>query len=147
VGDRIGGLFGSMGSGGGLAGSWKLIAGVAAVLAVVVVVFAGGLPFMAPSGKGQYAETKAIWDQVQNIRKGGSNDEWSKFSTATLPRVKQLQAELEPIATADRRLVQLMLFSNRDCLPVMMAGKLDDNKAVWKEMESYMTEAEAILAQ
>jgi hypothetical protein len=145
---RMGNPFSGVGSSlGSMGGSlpWKPIGAVAVVLLVVAGVYAVGIPGLGgSSGKSQYAETKVMWEEAQKIRQSESAADWAKFKTATLPRVKELSVELDPIATADRRLAQLMLFCHRDCLPVLLAGTVHENQAIWKEMEGYMKEAEGL---
>ncbi|MBL8849794.1 MAG: DUF4339 domain-containing protein [Planctomycetaceae bacterium] len=147
VGAKIGGMFGSLGGGGGggLASHWKPIVGVVVVLAIVGVLSTTGIPKFGNPGTKYYEETKPIWEEAQKIKNSGTADEWSKFSAAKLPRVKELAAELDPLASANERLCQLMLFCHRDCLPVLMAGNKDANGPIWKEMTGYMKEAEQIV--
>jgi hypothetical protein len=70
-----------------------------------------------------------------------SPGEWSGFKEKTTPRVQQLGKELVEEASSQDRLMQLMLYCHRDCLPQILQSAPDTKNPKWVEMKDYMEEA------
>jgi hypothetical protein len=133
----LGGLFGS--AGGGMSQHWKPLA-IAAVLAGVAYVLYFGLPFGSSRGPEVYRETLAIWDEAKRLKE--SPGDWSGFRSKTQARVEQLSTELQREASSKDRLLQLMLYCHRDCLPEILKGEPNGSPRKWAEMGDYMKEAQ-----
>jgi hypothetical protein len=134
----VGGLFGSMGGGGGLGQNWKpLVAAV--VLGAVAYLIYFGSPFSSSRAPEVYRETLAIWEEANRLKE--SPGELSGFKEKTTPRVQQLGKELVEEASSQDRLMQLMLYCHRDCLPQILQSAPDTKNPKWVEMKDYMEEA------
>lgn len=131
---------------GGLKSHWKPLAAVVVLLVVAAVIY-GGLPFSGPDARKYYVETDVIWRQANLIKNTGTPQDWTAFCDRVKPRVTELSAELQQIAGSHNRLLQLMLFCHRDCLPKILAAPPDSDSANWKEMKKYMDEAERIFRE
>lgn len=144
MGNPFAGLTGSLGSlFQGVQINWKQVSVVAALLVVAAVIY-GGLPF-SNAGGAIYEETKLIWDRAQQLHKPETSDaEWQSFKAEVQPRVEELRAELEDSASAKQRLLQLMLYCHRDCLPSILSGGPQGAEGPWEEMQDYMNEANAL---
>jgi len=142
MGNPFAGLARSLGSGfSGLGQYWKHLAGVAVLLGVAAILY-GGLPFNFSRGNAVYEETLVLWQRAQLLHQPETSDaEWQAFKAETRPRVDQLKAELAVEASAKDRLLQLMLYCYRDCLPQILDAGPTSAPDKWKEMDSYMQEA------
>ena len=145
MGNPLAGLTGSLGSlFQGVEINWKQASVVVALFAVAAVIY-GGLPF-SNGGGAIYEETKEIWNRAQQLRQSEAGDaEWQSFKSEVQPRVEELRVELEKSASAKQRLLQLMLYCHRDCLPSILSGGPQGPERSWKEMQDYMNEANALL--
>jgi hypothetical protein len=137
----VGGLFGSLQGGGGLGQSWKPLA-AAVVLGAVAYLLYFGSPFSSSRAPEVYRETLAIWEEVNRLKE--SPGEWSGFKEKTMPRVEQLGKELAEEASSRDRLMQLMLYCHRDCLPQIFQSAPDPKSSKWAEMNDYMEEAKRL---
>lgn len=142
MGNPLAGLSGSMGSlFGGIRFNWKHAGVVVAVLAVAAVIYGGNL-LSSNAGGAAYAETRVMWDRAQQLRQANASDgEWQSFKAEVQPRSDELRAELQETANARQRLLQLMLYCHRDCLPAILNGGPQGADGPWEEMETYMNEA------
>jgi hypothetical protein len=138
----MGNPFSGLGSAfGGLSLNWKPLAVVVALFLVAAVLY-GGLPFSFSRGPAIYEETLALWERAQQLHQpGASASDWEAFKTETKPRVDELKTELVEEASAKDRLLQLMLYCYRDCLPPILSSGPQGAPDKWKEMEGYMQEA------
>jgi hypothetical protein len=136
----VGGLFGSLGGGGGLGQNWKPMV-AAVVLAAVAYLIYFGSPFSSSRAPEIYDETLAIWEEANRLKE--SSGEWSGFKAKTMPRVEQLKKELTEEASSKDRLMQLMLYCHRDCLPQILQSP-DPKSSKWTEMNDYMAEAKRL---
>ncbi|REJ93923.1 MAG: DUF4339 domain-containing protein [Planctomycetota bacterium] len=145
--------FAGLGSGassllGGLRGKGKPIALAVGLVAVLGLVVFGGSFLGAGRGSNVYAETLAIWEEAGRLRSSDAGpDQWKAFAERVGPRVDQLADELEQEASAKKRLLQLMLYCHRDCLPKILDHGGDSADAAWEEMEGYMSEAAGIVSK
>ena len=137
----VGGMFGSLGGGGGLGQNWKPLT-AAIVLGGIAYLIYYGSPFSSSRAPEVYSETLVIWDEANRLKE--SPGEWSGFKDKTLPRVEQLKTELVREANHNDRLMQLMLYCHRDCLPQILSVKPDAKNPKWKEMNDYMEEAKRL---
>ena len=100
----------------------------------------------ARRGNQVYAETLAIWEEALRLKSTESESgQWTAFSDRVAPRVTQLADELTHEASAKKRLLQLMLYCHRDCLPKILDGGSSAPEAVWEELEAYMSEAAGLV--
>lgn len=137
IGGVVGGLFGS--AGGGLSQHWKPLV-IAVALGGVAYALYFGLPFGSSRGPGVFQETLTIWEEAQRLKE--SPGDWAGFRSRTLPRVEQLGTELKREASSKDRLLQLMLYCHRDCLPEILKGEPNGSPRKWAEMGDYMKEAQ-----
>jgi hypothetical protein len=137
IGGALGGMFGS--AGGGLSQHWKPLA-IAVALGGVAYALYFGLPFGSSRGPEVFQETLAIWEEAQRLKE--SPGDWGGFRSRTLPRVEQLGTELKREASSKDRLLQLMLYCHRDCLPEILNGEPSASPRKWAEMGDYMKEAQ-----
>jgi hypothetical protein len=145
MGNPFAGLGGSLGSVfGGLSVNWKHAAVLVVLLGVAAVLYAG-LPFNFSRGPAIYEETLVLWQRAQSLHQSATSDsEWQAFQAETKPRAEQLKTELAEEASAKDRLLQLMLYCYRDCLPSILNGGPQDAPEKWKEMDEYMREAASL---
>jgi hypothetical protein len=145
MGNPFSGLAGSLGSAfGGLNFQWKHLA-VAAALLLVAAVLYGGLPFGGGRGQAVYEETRALWERAQQLHQPEtSSGDWQTFQSEVKPRVEELKTQLAEEASAKDRMLQLMLYCYRDCLPDILGGGPQGAPEKWKEMDGYMQEAAAL---
>jgi hypothetical protein len=132
------GLFSAPGSSGGLRQSWKPLM-AAAVLGAIAYLIYFGSPFQSSRAPEVYRETLAIWEEANRLKE--SPGEWAGFKEKTMPRVEQLKKELVEEASSKDRLLQLMLYCHRDCLPQILQAGPQSSQSKWAEMNDYLEEA------
>lgn len=128
----------------GVAGNRRLLlAGLGIVVAALLIVV---VPRVAPDpAPGVYEETLAMWNEIESLRNSDAPDEeWKSFAQTTQPRVNALDEDLGEIANSRERLLQLMLYCHRDCLPAILNRGADADESVFDEMAAYMEEASEI---
>ena len=146
MGNPFAGLGRSLGSAfGGLGSKWKHLAAVVALLGVAAVLY-GGLPFGGGRGHAVYEETQGLWQRALALRDSEappsvSEADWGRFRDEVKPRADQLKTELAEEASAKDRMLQLMLYCYRDCLPPILNGGPQEAPEKWEEMAGYMQEA------
>ena len=112
--------------------------GAVVVLGAIAYLIYFGSPFSSSRAPDIYRETLVIWEEAQRLKE--SPGEWTPFRDKSLPRVQQLGTELVQEASSKDRLMQLMLYCHRDCLPLILQGP-DTAGPKWDEMKDYMEEA------
>lgn len=119
----------------------KLLGGIGASIAVVVLVF--GMRFLAGSpGSKEFATVQQMWTEIDDAMKTNAGDAAFKaMSDKHLSEVKALRKQIEPRASAQNRLAQIVLYCTRDHLPKIYTGGDTDRKKQYERMKADMQEA------
>ena len=118
----------------------KLYASIGACLLVGALIF--GVTFVggAPGAK-EFAQIQEIWTEVDGAMKSGAPDAALKaIADKHMTAVKDLRKRIEPRASAQNRLAQIVLYCTRDHLPKILGNNGDRTKQ-YERMKADIQEA------
>jgi len=119
----------------------KLLGGIGACLLVVVLLFVPKF-FMGSPGAKEFALVQEIWTEIDGAIKTNAPDATFKaISDKHLAEVKALKKQIEPRASAQNRLAQIVLYCARDHLPKILGGADAERKKQYERMKADMQEA------
>ena len=123
----------------------KLLGGLALGIAVILSLYVLPTVLSAGAGRAAYDETLVVWKQIQAMKQvDAAPSRWAELKTQIEGRHKEFVDELAESASAKRRLLQLMLFCQRDCIMQIISSN-GTNEAKYSEMKTYMDEAATLV--
>lgn len=123
----------------------KLVGGLVVGIAVILSIYVLPTVLSAGAGRAAYDETLVVWKQIQAMKQiDAPPNRWSELKTEIEGRHKEFVDELAETASSRQRLLQLMLFCQRDCIMQIISSN-GTNEAKYDEMKTYMDEAASIV--